>query len=142
GTGRVGCRIFPGNPFNDMQDENPAQTYWALLRAVNPLGWADVHLIYAPTPELDALRLIRDHWSGAVIVNNNLNLDSARKVVASGRADAVSFARHFISNPDLVERFRRGASLAPPDRRTFYTGEQAGYIDYPTLEDEQLRCNP
>jgi N-ethylmaleimide reductase len=142
GAGRVGFRIFPGNPFNDMRDEDPAQTYGALLRAVNPLGLAYVHLIHAPTQELDALRLISDHSSGAVIVNNNLNLDSARKLVASGRADAVSFARHFISNPDLVERFRRGAPLAPPDRRTFYTGEQAGYIDYPTLEDEQLQCNP
>lgn len=134
GPGRVGFRIFPGNPFNDMQDDDPAETHAGLLRAVNGLGLAYVHLIHAPTERLDALRLVKSHWSASVIANNNLNFESARALVASGQVDAASFARFFISNPDLVERFRRGAPLAAADRSKFYTGEDAGYIDYPTLE--------
>jgi hypothetical protein len=37
------------------------------------------------------------------------------------------------SNPDLVERLRRGAELNAFDRATFYGGEH-GYTDYPAFE--------
>jgi N-ethylmaleimide reductase len=134
GPGRVGLRIFPGNPFNDIQDESPGETYSSLLRAVDDFKLAYVHLIHYPTPALDALTLVKSHWSGAVIVNNNLKPDTARDLVVSGRAEAVSFGRAYISNPDLVERFRRGAPWARQDRATFYTGESAGYTDYPKLD--------
>ena len=48
-------------------------------------------------------------------------------------ADAISFGRPFISNPDLVERLKLDAPLNPPDVRTFYGGDDRGYTDYPTL---------
>ena len=35
----------------------------------------------------------------------------------------MSFATPYIANPDLVERFRFGASLAEPDWATFYGGD-------------------
>jgi N-ethylmaleimide reductase len=133
GPGRVGLRIFPGNPLNDVQDADPIDTYGSLLRAVTGVGLAYVHLIHVPTPELDALALIRRNWSGPVIVNNNLKLDSAQALLKNGQATAVSFGRPFISNPDLVERFRCGTPLARQNRDTFYAGEALGYIDYPTL---------
>jgi len=133
GPGRVGFRIFPGNPLNDVQDADPVDTYGSLLRTVNGIGLAYVHLIHFPTPPLDSLALIRSNWSGPVVVNNNLKLDSAKALLDSGQADAVSFGRPFISNPDLVERFRFAAPLARQDRSTFYTGEARGYTDYPTL---------
>jgi len=133
GPGRVGFRIFPGNPLNDVQDADPVDTYGSLLHAVNGIGLAYVHLIHFPTPQLDSLALIRSNWSGPVVVNNNLKLDSAKALLDSGQADAVSFGRPFISNPDLVERFRFAAPLARQDRSTFYTGEARGYTDYPTL---------
>jgi N-ethylmaleimide reductase len=38
-----------------------------------------------------------------------------------------------LANPDLVERFRQGAALNAPDVKTFYMGEEKGYIDYPFL---------
>jgi len=40
----------------------------------------------------------------------------------------------FISNPDLVERFRRGAPLAKADSSTFYSTGPKGYTDYAPLE--------
>ena len=131
GADRVGFRIFPGNPYNDMQDDDPADTYGALIDALEPLGLAYLHLIHHATPELDALKLLRPRWSGAIIANNALRLESAQALLDTGTVDAVSFARAFISNPDLVERFRAGAPLARQDRDTFYTGEERGYTDYP-----------
>ena len=53
-----------------------------------------------------------------------------------GGADAVAFGIPFLANPDLPERFRRGAALNPPDRKTFYGGGEAGYTDYPFLDLE------
>ena len=50
---------------------------------------------------------------------------------AAGQGEAISFARHFIANPDLVERLRQGLPLSKFDRRTLYTAGAAGYNDYP-----------
>jgi N-ethylmaleimide reductase len=54
-------------------------------------------------------------------------------VLRSGAADLVSFATLFIANPDLPERFRRGAPFNTPERKTYYGGGAAGYTDYPAL---------
>ena len=51
----------------------------------------------------------------------------------SGAADAIAFGRLMLANPDLVERFRRGAPLNALDVDTLYTGEEYGYTDYPFL---------
>lgn len=56
-------------------------------------------------------------------------------------ADALLFGRYFISNPDLVERLRRGLPLSPYDRSRFYgpfpEDPHVGYTDYPTWEQQQ-----
>ncbi|KAH6684897.1 hypothetical protein F5X68DRAFT_154843 [Plectosphaerella plurivora] len=55
-------------------------------------------------------------------------------VVESGRYDAIAYGRWFISNPDLVERLRKGLPLAPYDRSRFYgpfEDSTLGYTDYP-----------
>ena len=46
----------------------------------------------------------------------------------------MAFGRHFISNPDLPQRLRRGLALDHYDRSTFYGGDARGYTDYPTAE--------
>jgi N-ethylmaleimide reductase len=134
GPGRVGFRICPGAKFNGVDDADPAETYAALLRALEPLGLAWCHLIHIPTTGFDALDLVRANWSGAVIENCGLTLEKAQEVIAQGSAEAVAFGYAFIGNPDLVERFRIGAPLAKADRGTFYTGhgdDAKGYTDYP-----------
>ena len=45
----------------------------------------------------------------------------------------VAFGKHYISNPDLAERLKVDAPLAPPVRETFYGGGAEGYIDYPAM---------
>jgi N-ethylmaleimide reductase len=137
GPGRVGFRICPGITLNGMADADPVETYSTLLRAVDGLGLAYVHLIHIPLGEADALEVVRANWSGAIIENNSLTLERAREILATGKATAVSFGRSFISNPDLVERFRTNAPLAAPERATFYTGQgddRRGYTDYPVFE--------
>jgi N-ethylmaleimide reductase len=59
----------------------------------------------------------------------------ALETIASGRADAISFGKLFIANPDLTRRLREGRELAAPNQKTFYGGGAEGYTDYPALAD-------
>lgn len=61
-------------------------------------------------------------------------------VVESGTCDALLFGRYFISNPDLVDRLRKGLPLDPYHRERFYgpfEDNHVGYVDYPSWDDRQ-----
>ncbi|WP_150292643.1 alkene reductase [Sphingobium estronivorans] len=133
GSGRVGIRICPGNPLHDIQDADPVDTYSTLLKAASCLNLAYVHLIRLSDIGFDALALCRENFAGSLILNESLNEESASRHLAAGSAEAVSFGRFYISNPDLVARFRVGAALARFDRSTLYTPGPQGYTDYPTF---------
>ena len=127
GADRVGFRISPGNPYNDMVDDAPKASFGPLLRAADTLGLAYVHLVDVG----DMLGFVRANWTGSIITNNNLKAQSAGEILASNVAQAVSFGRPFISNPDFVERTKYKVELARVDRDHIYTGEAVGYTDYP-----------
>jgi N-ethylmaleimide reductase len=131
GPGRVGYRICPGNPFNDVVDFNPAETARTLLEAARPLRCGWLHVIRSPLPTLDAFALARTHHDGALIINDGFEPASARAAIAADMAEAVSFGRHYVGNPDLVERIAAHAPLAGFDRKTLYTPGARGYTDYP-----------
>ncbi|MFM6950205.1 MAG: alkene reductase [Novosphingobium sp.] len=135
GPGRVGFRISPGNPYNGMDPADPAATFAPFIKAANELGLAYLHLVDMDLPELDSLALLRANFSGPIITNNNLKPESAAALLADGRAEAISFGRAFIANPDLVERIAAGAPLAKPDYSLLYSGEARGYTDYPRFPD-------
>jgi len=134
GADRVGLRICPGNHFNDIHDADPAETFGTLLEALNPLGLAYLHFVQLRLPDLDTLTLARTHFRGPLVLNEGLTLELAQGYVADRVAEAVSFARYFIANPDLVRRLRERRELAAFDRGTLYTPGPQGYIDYPTLD--------
>ena len=66
-----------------------------------------------------------------LIGNGGYNSVTGILTVEEGLADAVTFGRRFISNPDLVERLRHGYPLTTYDRATFYTHGAEGYTSYP-----------
>lgn len=133
GPGRVGFRISPGNGYNGMDTSEPEATFAPFVKAADALGLAYVHVIDMGLPELDTLAMLRANWSGAIITNSMLTAQSSEALLAEGRADAVSFGRPYIANPDLVARMKAGAPLAKPDYTRLYTGEELGYTDYPAL---------
>ncbi len=132
--GRVGMRICPGNPFNDVLDPDPAVTYEALLAGSAHLQLAYLHVIRSPLRELDAFALARRHFGGPLVLNDGFDGATAAQALAGGRGAAVSFARHYIGNPDLVHRLREGLPLAGFDAKSLYTPGQAGYVDYPCID--------
>src|ERR1700681_4661154 len=53
-------------------------------------------------------------FHGLLIGNCGYTKETAEKAIAEGHAELISFGRPFISNPDLVDRFRNGWPLAEP----------------------------
>ncbi len=133
GADRVGFRICPGNPFNDLHDENPAETFAALLERASEMGLAYLHVIRMPSTGIDAIALARDHFRGPKILNESYDAEEAAGAIEAGDGDAVSFGRPFIANPDLVARFEQGAALNRLDPATLYAPGPGGYTDYPSL---------
>jgi N-ethylmaleimide reductase len=131
GASRVGMRICPGNPFNDLHDDDPEETFAVLLEAVAARGLAYLHVIRSPRKGLDAFALARSCFPGPLVLNDSFDAASAARVVASGEAAAVSFGRAFIANPDLVRRMREDIPLAGFDPKTLYTPGPKGFTDYP-----------
>jgi N-ethylmaleimide reductase len=147
GAERVGIRVSPAQPVNDMADDEPRETTAALMEALSPLGLAYVHVMEAPRGTgWSAVDLVRSHFAGTVIANANFGnaweIDDANQVLADGRADLIAFGRRFLANPDLVERVRVGAPLNEADPSTFYGGGAEGYIDYPMLEADAAMAPP
>ncbi len=137
-SGRVGIRISPVSPFNDMSDSDPQKIYFHLAEKLSARGLAYLHVVEGATGgprdaaafDFVALRKI---FSGAYMANNGYTRELAIEALSEKRVDLVAFGRPFISNPDLVERLRRNAPLAEANQATFYGGDAKGYTDYPPL---------
>lgn len=131
GAGRVGMRICPDNPFNDMHDDNPQQTFEYLLREASTLELAYLHAMRYPQGRVDNIELGRRYFGDRLIGNESFTFEEAQRVVAAGELAAVSFGRNFIANPDLVERLQGGLALSAFDLATLYTSGPEGYSSYP-----------
>lgn len=139
GADKVGVRLSPVNPFNDMQDSNPQALFNAVATALNQFDLAYLHVVeggihgggIADPFDFDALRKL---FKGAYMANLSYDKERGNAVIASGHADAVAYGVPFISNPDLVERFKLDAPLNEADSSTFYGGTEKGYTDYPFMK--------
>ena len=137
---RVGIRIAPVSPANDIADSNPAAIFGHLVAKLSERKIGYIHVVEGATQGDRNIApfdwaALRRAFSGAYIANNGYTREMATEALAAGNADLVAFGRPFIANPDLVERLRRGAELATGDRATFFGGGAHGYTDYPALSD-------
>jgi N-ethylmaleimide reductase len=118
-------------------DEQALADYDALVAGLSERPLAYLHLRgRAPAapgagPDFDAIARYRKLFGGPLIANHGFGRETGNAIVEAGLADAVSFARLFIANPDLVSRFALGGNLAASDRSTHYRGGPRGYTDYP-----------
>jgi N-ethylmaleimide reductase len=136
GAERVGVRLSPANSFNDIVEHETEAVYAAVLDGLAPLALSYLHIVEGPVAVTEQ---IRTAFRGTLIVNAAFTLPATREhlegLLAAERVDLVAVGRAFIANPDLVQRLQLGAPLNPADESSFYGGTDAGYIDYPALED-------
>jgi N-ethylmaleimide reductase len=138
---RVGVRISPLQAFNDMRDSDPLRTFRFVAEEIDRFDLAYLHVVEAADPAARDLGLrisplIREAFTGSLMLNGGYTRDLGDRVIVDELADLVSFGSAYIANPDLTERFRHRHPLNSPDRSTFYGGSAEGYIDYPTIGEE------
>ncbi|MFB0620831.1 alkene reductase [Streptomyces sp. AGS-58] len=135
GAHRTGIRLSPGNPYNDIAEQDLDATYGALVDKLAPLGLAYLHLLEGPDRDF-TLRL-RKVWPTTFILNPfthpNPTGPDALTLIEDGTADLISFGMLFLANPDLPRRLQLGGPFNSPDQATFYGGDDGGYTDYPAL---------
>ncbi|MCQ8179502.1 alkene reductase [Methylomonas sp. SURF-1] len=138
GAGRVGVHLSPRCDMHSMGDSDPLATFGYVAEQ---LGRRQVAFIFTREAQgADAISpALKCRFGGVLIANENFTAESAAQAVADGEADAVSFGKHFIANPDLPRRLQIGAPLTPFDAATFYlygeAGPSKGYTDYPFLAE-------
>lgn len=132
GADRVGVHLAPRRDSHDMGDSAPEKTFTYVAQELDK---RKVAFIFTREYEgSDSITPhIRKNYHGVVIVNEKMTKESAEKLVATKAADAVSFGKLFIANPDLPERFKLNAPLNEPNPQTFYAEGKLGYTDYPFL---------
>ncbi len=138
GADRTGVRISPVSPINDVVSREPQAQFNYIATELSKLGAVYLHVVEGATGgarddvpfDFDTLR---QNFKNTYIANNGYDLNLANISLAENKSDLISFGRFFISNPDLVERFKSGSSLSEIDAEHLYGGGAKGYIDYPTL---------
>lgn len=137
---RVGIRLSPVSPANDIADSDPMKLFSYLITQLNQFNIAYIHCIEGATigpreiPKDFSFKKLRELFKGKYIANNGYDLSLALQALKDNLADLICFGRPFIANPDLVKRLQIGAALAEAPKETWYGGDARGYIDWPFLK--------
>jgi 2,4-dienoyl-CoA reductase-like NADH-dependent reductase (Old Yellow Enzyme family) len=135
---RIGVHLSPNGPYNDMGSPDYRELFTFVAGQLDRFGLAYLHVVdglafgFHNLGEPITLAEFRRVFHGPLMGNCGYTKETAEKVIAAGQADLISFGRPFISNPDLVERFRNDwplAELAPMADWQSPTGAK-GYSDF------------
>ncbi len=138
---RIGIRFSPNGNFNQMGSEDNLETFSYAISEVNKLGLGYIHLMdgtafgfHNKCPQFrlyDARKL----YNGVLIGNCGYTKETAEGAVGTGCVDMIAFGRLYISNPDLVERFKNNWPLAPhAPYEVWYSHGAKGYSDFPNYD--------
>ena len=144
GIERTSIRLSPIGEVQGANDSDNAALFTEAAADLEALGvpWIELrepgpHSTFRAADEPPVSPAMRRVFSGKIVLNSDYDGDSAAERMAEGVADAISFGRPFIANPDLVARLRAGAALNAADPATFYSSGPAGYTDYPKLTEQE-----
>jgi N-ethylmaleimide reductase len=140
GADRTAIRFSPNGNSQGVEDSDPASVFVPAAKALDEIGIAFLELrelapdgTFGASDQPKVSPQIREAFGRPLILNQDYDLARAEADMASGHADGIAFGRPYISNPDLVERLRLGAPLAPDNMATWYSQGPEGYTDYPAL---------
>ena len=134
GAGRVGVHLAPRGDEHDMGDHDPRETFGY---AMEQLGQRQIAFFFTREylAEDSMSEYLKERSNGvAYIANMKLDRSSALDLLSSEKADAVSFGKAYIANPDLFERLVIDAEMNELKLENMLGTDVAeGYIDYPFL---------
>lgn len=141
GSDKVAIRLSPTSTYNSIIHQNPIEQFTLLINELNKLPLSYIHIMNVPFPadkfpqypanSVETFGKLTQH---IVIANCGYTKETGEAALEKGIAKLISFGALFLANPDLPKRFELNAALNQPDRATMYGGKDAGYIDYPFLE--------
>ena len=138
GADRTAVRMSPNGNSQGCDDSNPEPLFTAAAAALQKIGIAFLELReLSPEGTFGASTVprlspaIRKVFTNPLVLNQDYTREKADADLATGLADAISFGRPYISNPDLVARLHDGTALTPDNFRTWYSPGPEGYTDYP-----------
>jgi N-ethylmaleimide reductase len=137
---RVGVHLSPNGSYNDMGSADYREQFTFVAGQLDDFGLAYLHVVdglafgYHSLGEPMTLAEFRKVFRGPLVGNCGYSRETAEQTIAEGHADLISFGRPFISNPDLVERFRNGWPLAEPAPMSdwFSPNGRKGYTNFPS----------
>jgi N-ethylmaleimide reductase len=136
GFDKVGIRLSPFDPNSWKRFDLAQSTYDYLTIELNKLGIAYLHQVdhnslSLDDEKLDFKRTIRKNFDRTIIMTGGMDKNFAQAYINLGLTDLVGFGRHFISNPDLVERMKDSKPLNMGWNETrYFKGGMRGYTDY------------
>jgi N-ethylmaleimide reductase len=138
GADRTAVRLSPNGDSQGVNDSNPEPLFTAAAAMLSKLGIAFLEL---REPGMDGTRakadcppiapLMRQVFTGPMVLNSDYDQAKGQAALDAGDADAITFGRSFLANPDLPRRFAKGIALTPDIPATHYTQGTEGYTDYP-----------
>jgi N-ethylmaleimide reductase len=139
GADRTGVRLSPNDDPQGCGDSASESLFTKAAEALDGLHIAFLEMrasrpdsTFRPATR-QLVPVIRRAFKGALVLNSDYGLEDGSRALRLGEADAITFGRPFLANPDLPSRFAKRAALNAPDAKTFYTPGPAGYTDYPPL---------
>lgn len=141
GMERTGIRFSPNIPSQGIVDSDPAGLYSAVAKRLEELSvpWIELRepgsdSTFGSGATEPVSPAMRKYYSGIIALNSDYVGGTAQARLDEGVADAITFGRTFLANPDLPARISADAALNAADGKTFYTHGPEGYVDYPTLD--------
>jgi 2,4-dienoyl-CoA reductase-like NADH-dependent reductase (Old Yellow Enzyme family) len=143
GRDRTAIRLSPVGESQGCDDSDNIRLFTAAAARLETLDvpWIELRepgpqSTFRATDEPPASPSMRQVYSGKIILNSDYDGISAQAKLDEGVADAISFGRPYIANPDLPERIRENAALNEWNVKTFYSQGPEGYVDYPSLKEQ------
>jgi 2,4-dienoyl-CoA reductase-like NADH-dependent reductase (Old Yellow Enzyme family) len=143
-TNRIAVRISPNGMFNDMGSTDYREQFTFVASQLDRHELAYLHVMdglafgFHSLGQPMTLSDFRSCYRGPLMGNCGYGQADGELAIANGHADMIAYGRPFISNPDLVERFKNGWPIAEPAAMSdWYSpiGAQ-GYTTFPTHSTE------
>lgn len=137
---RIGVRLSPNGVYNSMGSPDFREQFTYVASQLDGFGLAYLHVVdglgfgFHKLGQAMTLAEFRKVFHGPLIGNCGYTKQTAEKAITKGHADLIAFGRPFISNPDLVERFKNGWPLSEPAPMPDWYAPTAekGYTDFPS----------